>query len=155
MERRYFKKFGHSCELNDEEENTTANQIKGSFNRWKTVDPMSILALQHFNSYAAIVNEQQSHLRYFPKTLHPFSRIVKVWRWFMLVIFSLGMFCGQLQLFIFVHDNPGEIRKYTRVTILFVRVICMTDMVRRFFTGFVDKDTNNVSHSLCENRLLT
>lgn len=145
MEKEYFEKFGHTCGLrNEEEEDYETNRIKGSFTKWKTVDPLSTLTLQHFNSHAAIVNEQRSHLLYFPLTLHPFSRIIMVWERIMLVVYAFALFWGQLKILFFVGKSQREIG--TCIIVMFVvRIICFADMARRFFTGFIDKNTNHVS----------
>lgn len=142
----YFENFGHTCALCDdkEEEDFKGEGIMKAFTRWKTIDPTSVLTLQHFNSHSSIVHERRSHLTYFPWTLHPFSKIVMVWQIFMTVIFMFGLIYGPLLILFFV--NERKVSKFGSMTIMMAsKMVCIFDMIRRFFTGFLDESSNMVS----------
>lgn len=145
--KKYFENFGHKCKLEDDEEeefDIEGSRINRAFTKWKTVDPTSILTLQHFSSHAAIVNERRSHLQYFPSTFHPFSRIVMVWECFMLLVFSFGLIYGPLQ-FVLSTDERAVDPIESVIIMLVAKIFCLLDMVRRFFTGFYDEKIDRVS----------
>lgn len=151
--KKYFENFGHTCELSDDDnEDVKVDKSKKAFTKWKTIDPTSALTLLHFNSHSSIVNELQHHLLYFPSTLHPFSRLVMVWEWFMLLVFLFGLFYGPLTILLYVEDMSVS-KSSSMAVMMTTKIICIVDIIRRFFTGFVDERSNMVSERIETPRL--
>lgn len=151
--KKYFENFGHTCELSDDDDKEfKEDKTKKAFTKWKTIDPTSALTLLHFNSHSSIVNELQHHLLYFPSTLHPFSRLIMVWEWFMLLVFLFGLFHGPLTILLYVEDMSVS-KSGSMAVMMVVKIICIFDMIRRFFTGFVNERSNMVSERMKTLRL--
>jgi hypothetical protein len=138
--KKYFEKFGHSCELDDDVkvESSRREKIKETIVIWTTIDPTSDITLHHFNSHSAIVNERKFHLENHPRTIHPFSRL-KLWIWepVFVLVFLCALISGPLMFFDYIQktDLYVEDMKYMYC----VYVFCVIDMFLRFFNGFVVK----------------
>jgi hypothetical protein len=151
---RYFTNFGHNCELDvDESFRTSFLNDKGKVRRtiieWTTIDPISNLTLQHFNSQAAIANERKFHLEYHPKTIHPFSKFKFIWECLMAFVYLSGLIYSPLQYLDYVdkdeNTNVGNLH-----IMKLVKSICLIDMALRFIIGYFDERTFTVSLSIIE-----
>lgn len=164
--KKYFERFGHTCELNDDEEKAkrfNREGIKKTLVKWATIDPTSNLTLQHFNSYSTIVNERKFHLENHPKTIHPFSQIKLIWECLMALAFLCTLIAGPLMFFDYVKHNEletkttGAIPKNSNVyknpknyiednpAVILGRSFCVIDIFTRFFTGYIDDENSVVS----------
>lgn len=142
---RYFKNFGHNCDLNAED---ITLKNKGNVRRtvveWTTIDPISNLALQHFNSYSAITNERKFHLECHPKTIHPFSKFKFIWEVLMSFIYVSGLIYVPLQYLDYVDKDDNTNIGNLHIMKL-VKSICVIDMALQFFIGYYDERTFTVS----------
>lgn len=148
--RKYFERFGHTCEWEVEEELVKflagKSRLKQTCIKWTTLDIASNSAQQHFNSYSAIVNEMKFHLENHPTTIHPFSRFKQLWELFMIAVFLCGLIYSPLQYLDYVDMNSsdaGNIRIMKSV-----KILCIIDMALRFFMGHLDEPSFAVSIKL-------
>lgn len=147
--KKYFEKFGHTCELNYDEkaENLDQGRIKKAkeaFVKWATIDPTSNLTLQHFNSHSSIVNERKFHLENHLMTIHPFSRTKMIWECFIVLVFLCYLVYGPLIFFDYVRENTKTYLEDIS-NMKSMNIFCIIDMVTRFFTGYVDENNFVVS----------
>lgn len=135
----YFQKFGHTCELNEDVEDTQtdARWWSQTFVEWMTVNPTSNLTLQHFNSHSAVVRERKFHLMNHPTTIHPFSHFKAAWDCFRVLGLLSGLIYEPLQYLDYV-DNNDYSDVVNLSVILCVKFFCIVDMLLRFFMGHLE-----------------
>lgn len=141
---KYFEKFGHTCEFDVDEEFKKflkgKSRVEEIIIKYTTIDPVSSLTLQHFNSHSAITNERKFHLENHPKTIHPFSKFKFIWECSMVLVFLCGLIYSPLQYLDYVDKdedtNIGNIN-----FMILIKSICLIDMALRFFIG--DHDERN------------
>jgi hypothetical protein len=139
---RYFEKFGHTCGLTDCDD---LKRILGSkpwltrtVFKWTSIDPSSEITTQFYNSYCAVVNGTEHHLRKYPLTIHPFSRFKFIWECFMASVFLIGLIYVPLQYLDYVNKHSKD--TIGNLTLMkSVKTACIVDMFLRFFIGFVDE----------------
>lgn len=136
--KKYFEVFGHTCKLSENgEDSSHTSSWTQTITEWTTVNPTSSLTLQNFNSHSAIVNERKFHLAVHPWTIHPFSRFTFAWECFIMLVFLGGLIFSPMHFFEYV--DPDQLNGiYNLNIILIVKVVCIIDMVLRFFTGHLD-----------------
>lgn len=149
--KRYFEKFGHTCDLKVEDEfgdtQGRVERVRKAIIKWSTIDPLSNLTLQHFNSHSNIMNEMKLHLEKYPYTIHPFSRIKFLWECVMASVFLIGLLCSPLQ---YLSYTEVSVETSTRnfSTMESVKTVFLVDMIVRFFTGYWDQEDFVVSKKL-------
>lgn len=146
--RKYFETFDHSCELSDEDIKRTL------LHEWTTIDPMTQLTRQNFNSFSTIDNERKFHLTSHPLTVHPFSRLKFAWDAVMLVTLLAGLIYSPLQYFAYV-DKRDETNVGNLFIMKWVKSFCIVDMTARFLTGYFDEQSFAVSFALPQSLRLT
>lgn len=146
--RKYFEKFGHTCDLKGEEDLESVLKDVGwarkVFIKWTTVDPVSNLTLQHFNSHSSIVNERKIHLENHRLTIHPFSRFKFIWECVMISAFLCGLIYGPLQYLRYL-DESKSANIEDLVIMIWVKAVCIIDMLIHFFVGYIDEENFVVS----------
>lgn len=146
--RNYFEKLGHTCELKEEEDSENSlkgiNWVRKVFVKWTTVDPISNLTLQHFNSHSNVVNERKFHLKNHPMTIHPFSRFKFAWECVMMLTLFCGLIYAPLQYLDYV-DKDKTSTVGNLAIMKWVKAFCIIDMLTRFFTGYLDEKNFVVS----------
>lgn len=150
----YFAKFGHTCDLKEDEQSESSARVydkkwlHGKLIKWITVDPTSNLTLQHLNSHSTVVREKKFHLSNHPMTIHPFSRCKMLWECVMLSVFLCGLIYAPMQYLDYVdkvsHTNIGNL-----AIMKWVKGFCLVDMTFRFFTGYWDGRNFVVSKKNC------
>lgn len=145
--RKYFKKFGHTCDLKGELDLESSLKgirwVRKVFIKWTTVDPLSNLTLQHFNSHSNVMNERKFHLENHPLAIHPFSRFKFVWE----CVMVSSLLCGLIYCPLMYLDYVGkdEINVDSLAIITWVKAFCIVDMLTHFFIGYMDEENFVVS----------
>ncbi|CRL00606.1 CLUMA_CG013866, isoform A [Clunio marinus] len=136
----YFLKFGHNCELRDDELKnllSDKSKLKRKLLKWTTINVKSNLTLQHFNSHAAIVNDRRLHFENHLSTIHPFSNFKWFWEVFIGLVFLSGLFYDPLMYLKYVGEDPSE-SVGNLIIMKLIKIFCTIDMFVRFFTGYLD-----------------
>lgn len=151
--KKYFKKFGHTCDLKVELEGSgeipdgdKKNWYRKKLLEWATIDLTSNLTLQHFNSFATAVREKKKHLKEHPLTIHPFSRLKMIWECVMIVSFLTGLIYIPLQYMDYVDKNMNVSNLFImKVT----KILGSVDMIVHFFSGYLDEEHFEVKFEVC------
>lgn len=147
--KKYFEKFGHTCDLKVEEEPETprslVKRIQKVFIEYSTINPLSNLTLQYFNDHANIMTERRLHLEKHPSSIHPFSRIKFYWEFIMALVFLIGFIAGPLQYLVYIDQHKEELFPGNFLLMKGVKIICLIDMIVRFFAGYWDEENFMVS----------
>lgn len=151
--KKYFEKFDHTCDLEDEEEPDESQErferLRKLIIKWATIDPLSNLTMQHFNTYSNIKHEMKRHLQRHPMIIHPFSRIKCFWEGVMTFVLLAGLITSPLEFLVYT-DRAKEsfVGRFTLLRI--VKTVCIVDMISRFFTGYWDEENFVVSFYLLQ-----
>lgn len=145
---RYYEAFGHTCSLKIDEDYQNYLNNRPRLHRFlvkfTSIDPHSEPTKQFFNSHAAVVNGTKLHLDNHPLTIHPFSRFKFIWELIMTATFLTGLIYTPLQYLDYVdNDIHGSIGDLTIMKT--VKILCIVDMILRFFCGYVDEMKFTVS----------
>lgn len=101
----------HQCGLPGEY-NSFLDEIQNSFQKFLIVDTSSLLTKYTLKSKVAVNAEIVRHINYFPRTIHPFSRIRKWWEYLMIVTFFAFFLCMPYHIS-FVFGNHEERNSFT------------------------------------------
>lgn len=136
--KKYFRLFGHDCEVaTDRSPESRDGWLRAKAIDFITINPTSNLTLQHFNSYATIVNERRRQLQLYLTTIHPFSQFKFLWEVMMLGWFLLGMWYAPMLFLLYFDDSAAS--SVGNLTIMWsVKIACIIDMIIRFFMGYWD-----------------
>lgn len=140
--KKYFKKFGHTCDLKVEGSGKIPvvdkkNWLRKKMVEWATIDLTSNLTLQHFNSFATAVSEKKTHLEGHPLTIHPFSRLTMAWEFVMILSFLIGLVYIPLQYMDYVDEQADNVGNLLIMKV--TKTLGSVDMVMNFFSGYLDQ----------------
>lgn len=103
--------YKHHCTLPGER-SQFLDEIQNSIQKYLIVDPNCRLTNYTLKSKASVNGEILRHINYFPKTVHPFSRLRKYWEYLMIVTFIVFFVCMPYHIS-FVFGNKDELKSFT------------------------------------------
>lgn len=129
----YFKRFGHLCDLDDDE------RIDKIFT-WTSIDPTSKTTLLHFKSYSSIINNRKFHIENHRHTIHPFSFFKTLWEMLMMVVLLVCLILEPLRFLQMVEST------HWHTEWSYINIINVIDIVLRLSVmGYWDKRNFEVS----------
>ncbi|KAG5674638.1 hypothetical protein PVAND_004592 [Polypedilum vanderplanki] len=135
---KYFEKFGHFCSLKYDEKLENYLDNLTWFQYLITIDPSSPITTSFFNSHSAVVNGMKYHLKNYPNTIHPFSKLKFIIECIMSVIFLCGLIYTPLLYMYYIRKDDQD--TFGNVPVIYtIKLACALDMILRFFTGRVDE----------------
>ncbi|CAG9813020.1 unnamed protein product [Phaedon cochleariae] len=111
-----FANYGHDCTLEDIADNYDWEYAPGyslgaKFRRWlarmRVVSETSKFYTHHLRSFGAISAERRRHLKYHPKTIHPFSAGRIVWAIIMIFIILYHLIVTPFMFLVFDFKKPN------------------------------------------------